>query len=252
MSDVLTDDRETTPITPAAEGHYCDLCDHEPFRTAGGLAGHRAAKHGVTGRSSRAHGRARGGAPPAATAKAQPPLARRLEGSFGLIGIGVAFVEPYDGRCITAGAAGLGDSLAQLADAYPETRKYIEMLCLDSPALAVIVATMPVLLPIMKHHGLIRIALPPAFAGPPEGKAAAAPRAGEEPAPAAAGPVDLTAMMGGLGSLLDAAKQATAAAPRPMGEGAPSAAEAPPAVPPAAASSSEDGAPSPFEDGEPA
>ena len=251
MSDVLTDDQETTPITPAAEGLYCDLCEHDPFKSAGGLAGHRATVHGIKGRASRGPSAAK---PPPAAGTARPaakPLAKRLEGSFGLIGIGVSFVEPYDGRCITSGAADLGVSLAQLAAAYPETRKYLEMLCLDSPALAVVLATMPVLLPIMKHHGIIRINLPAPFAGPPEGKAAPAPAAGEEPAPASAPTVDLSAMMGAIGPILDAAKQATAAAPRPMGDGAPSAAESPPAAPPAAPEgSSEDGAPLPFEGGE--
>jgi hypothetical protein len=248
MADVLTPDSETTPITPAAsEGHYCDLCEHAPFRTAGGLAGHRAGKHGVTGAKR----------PPKAPAAAKgqaKPLARRLEQSFGLIGVGVCFIEPYDGRCIVVGARQLGDSLAELADAYPETRKYIEAICLDSPALGVIIATLPVLLPIMKHHGIIKMDLPPAFAGPAAGKAAkpeAEADAGAEPASPAAAP-DLVAMMTELGPSMAAAMQASAAAPRPMGEGAPPAAgPGPKGRRPAAGSPAADPAPSAAGDGEP-
>ena len=248
MSDVLVGDGEATPITPARpEGHYCDLCEHAPFRTAGGLAGHKAAKHGVTGAKKKgAAGKGADDAKPQAK-----PLAKRLEQSFGIIGVGIYFVEPYDGRCIVAGAPGLGDSLAQLAEAYPETRKYIEAMCLDSPALAVVIATLPVLLPIMKHHGIIRIDLPPAFAGPPGGKPAEpAPRADGE-APGGPAEPDLGAILGSLGPLA-AAMQADAARPRPMGEGAPA-----PAKPAAkhrapAGSPADDGAELPAGDGEPA
>jgi hypothetical protein len=252
MTDVLADDREATPIKPAApEGFYCDLCpDRGPFRTKGGLSGHRAAKHGITGESPRAQRRASpAGAghkpPPGATAK---PLASRLEGSFGLIGMGVSFLEPYDGRCVTAGAHNLGLSLGQLAEVYPETRKYIEMLCLDSPALAVVLATLPVLLPIMKHHGIIRIDLPPMFAGPVGTKPGSPPPARDGASPSGPPVPDLAAMLTALGPEVAAAMQAHAAAPRPMGEGAPPAAgTAPPPAPPAA-----DEEPSPAGEGEPA
>jgi hypothetical protein len=237
MSDVLADDHEATPIRPAAaEGFYCDLCPAErgPFKSKGGLSGHRFAVHGAGAAAKK---------PPAAKkesagkesgpSKTQAkPLSTRLEGSFGLIGIGVSFVEPYDGLCITSGAHELGASLGALADAYPQTRKYLEMLCLDSPAIAVVVATLPVLLPIMKHHGLIDLRLPGPYAGPPDPhpkKPGATPAEPPSSEPAAGAPFDIVSLLAGLG-----VNQETAAAPRPMGEGAPAPAEQPAAPEPAA------------------
>jgi len=247
MSDVLADDAEQTPVREApADGFYCDQpgCEKGPFKSKGALGGHMFMSHGI--RVGKKAEREKAPPPKLSPAGKAPgkPLASRLEGSFGIIGVGVAVLEPYDGRCVTAGAHDLGVSLEALTEAYPETRKYVEMLCLDSPALAVVLAVLPIVLPILKHHGVIRIPLPGPYAGPTDTEPKATP-AGGPSSPGGPG-VDLTALLGMLPPDMRAPMQGTAAAPRPMGEGAPPSAGPEPGPQPAP--SAEDEAPS-FEDG---
>lgn len=240
-SGVLEADGIPTPVDEAPAGLSCETCGAERNPKSGKpwtrqtLGTHRWLVHkikagGSSSATSSASGKSRAKKPPSTGTPAKP-LAQRLEGSIGLVGIGVSFLEPYDGRCIQQGAKNFAEALDALCAQYPEARKYVEMLCLDSPALAVVIAALPILLPILAHHGIIRIPLPPAFAGPPDRRARTGGPTGDPPSPAGSPLGDVLASAMQDPGFMTAAMQAMAGAARPMGNGdAPEPAKAPPAV----------------------
>jgi hypothetical protein len=235
MPDVLDDDGVRTPVDEMPEGFVCEVCE-KSYKTKAALGGHRWGVHKLrkgemfsTAASDTTKAPPKQDEPPKPPPGQDKPLSMRLEGSFGFIGLGVTFIDPYDGRCVTAGSHNLAVALGQVAEQYPEAGKYIEMLCIDGPWIAILVATAPILLPILVHHGLIPPILPAPFAGPADphrrgakGKwakaysdAAGSTGEGDVSRETSTPSNPLLDLLGGIMS------QAASAGARPMGEGAP-------------------------------
>lgn len=249
---VLADDGIATPVQmdPSANDGHELACDFPgcttKARTKQGLGTHRWAAHGLragdkapAASSSPSSGTSSpGGAgnkpPTPPPFVADKPLAQRLQGSIGLIGVGVGMFEPYDGAVIQKGAKSVAEALDVFCQQYPDARKYVEMICLDSPAIGLLLALLPIVLPILKHHGLLPAGVPLGpFAGPPDPKGARRDEHGQ-PDPSSPGIATLLgAAMADPGFLamagsMAASMQANAGAASPMGEGAPADVAPPP------------------------
>lgn len=237
MTDIAANDGIKTPIELEPDPLLCDYpgCSKPgPFKTKQGLGTHKWTAHKLRAGQAPPRGNARSGnagPDPADKATSKAPrvhskaLAERLEGSIALVGFGVSMIEPYDGRCITAGSKQLAQSLDLLCQEYPEAAKYVQMLCLDSPALVVLMALIPIVLPILKHHGIIKVQLPGPFAGPADRTQSTSPAADASGGPTApAGSPGLGDMLAGMmqdPAFMAMATQMAGAASKPMGDGAP-------------------------------
>ena len=71
------------------------------------------------------------------------------------IGVGVSFVDGYDGMVIGGNAAKLADSWAKLAENDPKVRKALMKMLAGTSWSGVIFAHAMVAVPIMQHHNMV-------------------------------------------------------------------------------------------------
>ena len=74
---------------------------------------------------------------------------------LGMLGAGVAFIDPFDGRCIAKGKDDVAKELVNVARSHKDFRKVLEAISTPGEYAPLMAALMPVLVPIMAHHNML-------------------------------------------------------------------------------------------------
>lgn len=151
-------DRDQAEAEIAAGGLVCDACGSGFIHEGRG----RKPKRCQDCRAQKATG-----AGPAGDAAPKRPrgveaLQRNLQQQLVMLGVGVAFFDPFDSKVIIQNAERGAKALANLAETNPKIRKMLESSVEGAGYLPVAMWATSIALPILAHHGLIRGVADPA------------------------------------------------------------------------------------------
>lgn len=164
---------------PPADGHVCDQCGTQFEHSGRGRPPKRCPECRQTrGRTTSTRTRTTaaddGDAAPRRT-RGIEALEKNLRTQLAMLGVGVAFFDPFDSRIIVSRADQGAKALANLAATNPKIRKLLESSVEGAGYLPVALWLLATLLPIAAHHGLIRGVADPAATGRPSASPGGAP-----------------------------------------------------------------------------
>lgn len=159
---------ELPELDDAAEvpGIECDACGTTFQHSGRGRPPKRCPDcRAVRGRSAPSKAEADDSAP--RRARAIETLEKNLRTQLAMLGVGIAFLDPFDSRVIITKADQGAKALANLAATNPKIRKLLETSIEGAGYLPVAMWAVSVALPILAHHGFIRGVPDPAGTGRP-------------------------------------------------------------------------------------
>lgn len=85
-----------------------------------------------------------------------------------LMGAGVSFIDPFDGRCIAKGKDDVAREIVTLCRPNSKARKVLEAIALPGRYADLAAALVPVIVPMLAHHNLIPQLVIPMIVSDPE------------------------------------------------------------------------------------